>query len=75
MIVVDQRDLPVANVDVVGDLDERGLGRRHGAECVTDRPSVAFDEVEEQVGGARLITVQDRVGEPVNRDIPTDRLA
>ena len=41
VVVVDQRDLPVAHIHVVGHLDERRLCLRHHAECVAHRASVA----------------------------------
>ena len=67
VVVVDQRDLPVAHVDVVRHLDERRLGRGHHAERVAQRAAVAPHHLEEQIGRARLIALQDGVGQPVGR--------
>ena len=72
VVVVDQRDLPVAHVDVIGHLDERRLGLGHHAERIAHRAPVAPHQVEEQFGGARLIALQDRVGERIDSVVLAD---
>ena len=63
MVVVDQRDLPVAHVDVARHLDKRRLGGRHHAQRIADRAPVARHHPKEQVGGARLIALEDGLGQ------------
>jgi len=64
VIVVDQRDLTIAHIDVARDLDERRLGGGHDAERIADRVPVA-GHPEEQVGRAWLIALEDRFGQQV----------
>ena len=75
MVVVDQRDLPVPHVDVIGHLDERRLRLGHHAQRIAHRAPVAPHQVEEQFGGARLIALQDRVGERVDGLVLADVLS
>ena len=65
MVVVDQRDLTVADVDVARHLNERRLGGRHDAERITDRAPVPGHHPKKQIGGARLIALEDRLGQHV----------
>jgi hypothetical protein len=67
VVVVDQHDLPVANVDVARHLDKGRLGRCHHAERLFDRAPVPRHHPEEQIGGARLIALQNRLGDQVKR--------
>jgi len=72
VVVVDQRDLPVAHIDVIGHLDERRLRFRHHAERITHRASIAPHQIEEQLRRAGLITLQDCVGERIDRLVLPD---
>jgi hypothetical protein len=61
VVVVDQRDLAVAHVDVARHLYERRLGRRHHPERVANRAPLARDHPEEEIGRPRLVALEDRV--------------
>ena len=75
VVVVHQRDLSVPHVDVARDLDERSLGRRHHAERVAHRAAVAGDHPEKQIRRARLVALEDGVGEQVERLVLADLIA
>ncbi len=64
VIIVDQGDLAVAHIDVARNLDERRFGRRHDAERIADRMPIPRHP-EEQIGGARLVALEDRLGQHV----------
>ena len=63
MVVIDQHDLPVTHVDVVGHLHEWRLGRGDDAERFADRASLTRHHAKEQISGARLVALQDGIGE------------
>ena len=74
VVVVDERDLTVLHVDVVRHLDERRLGGGHHAERLADGASLALHHLEEEIGGAGLVALQDRVGQETEGFVLTDRL-
>jgi hypothetical protein len=61
VVVVDQRDLAVADVDVARHLHERCLGRRHHGQGIAEGTILAPHHSVEELGGARLVTREDGV--------------
>jgi len=65
VVVVDQRDLPVANIDVARHLDKGRFGGGYHAQRLADRAPVAGDHPVEQISRTRLITLQYRLRQHV----------
>ena len=56
-------DVAVAEIDVARHVDERRFRRRDDAQRLADRAAVAHDHPVEQIRGARLVALQDRLGQ------------
>ena len=63
MVVVGQRNIAVLDVDVAGHVDKRRLRRGDDAQGVADRAPVAHDHPVKQIGRARLVAFEDRLGQ------------
>ena len=75
VVVVDQGDLAVAHVDVARHLHEGRLRRGYHAERLAHRVPVPGHHLEEQVGGARLVALQDGVGQGLKVGVPANLVA
>jgi Replication protein C N-terminal domain len=63
--VVERADLTVPHIDVARHLDKRRLGCGHDAERIADRAPIPDHHPEEKIGRARLIALEDRLGQLV----------
>ena len=71
VVVVGQRDIAVLDIDVARHLDVGRLGRGHDAQRVTDRLA-ALNHLGEEVGGLRLVALEDRLGQQVEALVGAD---
>ena len=74
MIVVDQHELAVFDVDMIGNLDEGCLRRHHDADGLGDGSTFVLDHAEEGVRGTRRVAIEDRAGERVKGFVLTQRV-
>jgi hypothetical protein len=72
MVVVDQGDLTVPQIDVARHRDERCLGRRHHAERIAGRAPVLRHHPVEEIRRARLVALQDGLGQHVKGFVLTN---
>ena len=75
MVVVGQDDCAVLDIDVARHLNEGRLGGRDDAERLADRAALVGHHAIEQIGGARLIALQDRIGQLVEDLVFADLVA
>ena len=74
VVVVHERDRAVAHVDVTGHVDERRLRLRHRRERIGQRAPLAPHHLEEEIGRAGLVALEDGFGQLGDGSVGHDAL-